>query len=1069
MKSALLLLALAQIALGQISAGSISGQIADESGGVMSGVTITARQESTGFVRSTVTDRYGEYRIEELSPGVYSIRAERPGFRTAIASHIIVEINQRARLSLRLKLGEAHESVVTTERVSPVQTEDSAISYRLDWATFSELPLDERRVASLVTLGPGAIPRHLSGFVHDSYNDIQQGSRGSVALNPPINGARSTMNSSVLDGAGNTDRNTFATVIAPPMEAVQEFRIQSSLAPVAFAQSGGGVVDVVTKSGGRNVHGSAFEYLRNEATDARNYFEDPELPRSDFRRNQFGASLGGPLPLRSTFFFGTYEGLRGKSASPLVQLVPDATLRGGDFRGRNVIYDPLNLSSSGAPVPFSGNIIPANRIDPIASRYLSSYEPLPNRDDPSRNYVDATPSTSDHDLASGRIDHQLPDSGLLFVRYILNDERGGIGGNFPLRPTSEKLRAQQVVVGHTRGGASWSNELRASFTRLRLFSIPVSAFQQDVGRELGILNPSTDPFTFGLPFFFLANFSTVTDDPTLPQVQRDNTWGLSESFSKVRGRRTYRAGFHWTNFQLNYRQSSNVRGRYVYSGAFTGGGAGTGAGDALADFLLGFPQTTQRTVGNSQGYLRQQSYGFFVQQDWRATSNLSVSAGLRYEYYSPYTETRSALLNLDYSALPLAPRLVNVAEAHNPNRLDFSPRVGLAWRLPGLLSSRGSTVFRAGYGIYYNPEIALESYSLVLNGIRNEVNSTSGFAQPVLTTRDGFPSTPSTGFPSYFGLDRILPTPYVQQWNAGFQRELPGSILLEAAYVGSKGVHLGRSRRFNTPLHTETGENLDPRPGNLQSLRTFPSLGSITQFQHSANSSYHSLQLKTEKRFQKSLTFLASFVWSKSIDDASSVVPSLFDSGGAQDERNLRRERALSAFHVGRRLSAGFVYGLPAPNRLRFLLRGWELSGVVTLQDGTPFDPLFVATDTANAGTFTRPDIVPGQELRLSPSQRTPERWFNTAAFTAPPPFQFGNAGRNIILGPGNQLIDLALHKRFRLTERANLEFRAESFNTFNKPNFGFPDPYPDHGPFFGRILLSGEPRRVQFASRIEF
>jgi hypothetical protein len=252
-------------------------------------------------------------------------------------------------------------------------------------------------------------------------------------------------------------------------------------------------------------------------------------------------------------------------------------------------------------------------------------------------------------------------------------------------------------------------------------------------------------------------------------------------------------------------------------------------------------------------------------------------------------------------------------------------------------------------------------------------------------------------------------------------------------------------------------------------LRTFPELGPIFQFQHSANSSYHSLQLKSEKRFQKSLTFLASFVWSKTIDDASSMAPSLFNSGGAQDERNLRRERALSAFHVGRRLSAGFVYAFPSPNRMQRLLRGWQLSGVVTIQDGTPFDPLYVSTNTANAGTFTRPDIVPGQAIQLPSSQRTPERWFNTAAFTAPPPFRFGNAGRNIIIGPGNQVIDLALHKRFTITDRASLEFRAESFNTFNHPNLGFPDPFADQGPFFGRLLLSGQPRRVQFATRIDF
>lgn len=410
-----------------------------------------------------------------------------------------------------------------------------------------------------------------------------------------------------------------------------------------------------------------------------------------------------------------------------------------------------------------------------------------------------------------------------------------------------------------------------------------------------------------------------------------------------------------------------------------------------------------------------------------------------------------------------------MSRAYHPNRRDFAPRVGLAWRLPGFLSSHGETVFRAGYGIYFSPEIAIESYDLVLNGIRNENNSADGLAQPVLTTSNGFPTSATTGFPSYFGVDPNLPTPYVQEWNAGFQRELPGGIVAEVSYIGSKGTHLGRFRRFNTALHTETGQNLSPRPGDLQSLRTFPELGTLYQFQHIASSSYNSLQFKAEKRFRRSLSFLASFVWSKSIDDSSTIIPSLFDSGGAQDERNLSLERGLSAFNVGRRLSAGFVYALPGRSGFGKLLRGWQVSGVVTIQDGTPLDPLYISSDTANAGTFTRPDIVPGQSISLPASQRTPAHWFNTAAFTAPPPFQFGNAGRNIIPGPGNEVVDLAVHRRFSLTERVGLEVRAESFNTMNHPNFGFPDPYPDQGPFFGKILIAGQPRRLQFATRIEF
>jgi hypothetical protein len=307
----------------------------------------------------------------------------------------------------------------------------------------------------------------------------------------------------------------------------------------------------------------------------------------------------------------------------------------------------------------------------------------------------------------------------------------------------------------------------------------------------------------------------------------------------------------------------------------------------------------------------------------------------------------------------------------------------------------------------------------------------------------------------------------VQQWIASIQHELPGSIALEAAYIGTKGTRLGRFRQLNTPLHVATGENLPPRPGNLQALRPFPELGEIIFRQHISNSSYHSLQLKGEKRFGSRLSFLASFVWGKSIDDADAIVPGFFESAGAQDERNLQLERGLSFFDVRRRVSAGFVYQLPGAGL--YVLRNWRLSGIVTLQDGTPVNPFYFAFDPANTGTPNRPDVVPGQKITLPRSERSPERFFNTDAFRAPAPFAFGNAGRNIVPGPGNNVFDLALSRRFSLGEQHGVEFRAEFFNAFNHPNFGIPGPYPDFGPFFGRIFATGQPRRIQAALRYEF
>ena len=1063
-----LLITCASIACGQVSTASIFGRVEDASGGVVRGVMITARQESTGFVRSTVADAAGSYRMDQISPGVYSIQAQHEGFKTAFVSHVTIEVNQQAQLDIRLSVGDVHDSIDVNAVVSPLQTADETVSFRVSSRSLMELPLDERDVTSLVTLGPGAVPRQLGGFVHDADNDEQQGSRGSVAFNPAINGTRPSMNAMFVDGAYDSDRNTFAPAVLPPMDSVQEFRALTSLAPGGSIPAAGGQVDIVTKSGSSELHGSAFEFFRNEATDARNYFDDPALERPIFRRNQFGGTLGGPLLLRS-FFFVAYEGLRGKSATPSVQLVPDATLRTGDFTGGAPIYDPLSTPSAANRALFAGNVIPAERIDPIARNYLTQFEPLPNRSPNGLgNYLDTTPSTSNHDTVTGRIDHQFRRGGLVFGRYTINDDRGGIGGSFPLLPTSERLRAQQFVLGDTVAGSSCSNEVRAYFTRLRLFDVPHSSTGgQNTAAEIGLPNPPTDPFAFGLPYFFLSDFSTVTDDPTLPQIQRDNTWGLSETFSRIRGKRTYRFGVNWAHFQFNYRQSNAIRGEYLYGGGFTGNGD-PATGDALGDFLLGYPVSTMRTEGDSQAYLRQDNLGAFIQQDWQITNRLSLSLGLQYDYFSPFTDAFGKLQNIDYAASP-EPRLERVQQSSNPNYLNFAPRAGLAWRLPRFFSGGGDTVFRAGYGVYFNPEIAIEGYDLVLNGIRTELNSTDPSGPPVLTTRDGFPTNSGAGFPSYYGVDQSLPTPYVQQWSAGFQRELPGSIVAEASYVGNKGTDLGRFRRFNTALHTETGENLDPRPGDLQSLRTYPDLGTLFQFEHIANSSYHSLQLRAEKRFRKSLSFLASFVWSKAIDDSSATIPSLFDSGGAQDERNLHLERALSAYNVGRRLSAGFFYALPGSSRLGPLLRGWQFSGVITIQDGTPLDPLYLSSDTANAGTFTRPDVVPGQSISLPSDQRSPDHWFNTAAFAAPAPYHFGNAARDVIPGPGNEVVDLAIHKRFTLSDRAGLEFRAESFNVLNNPNLGFPDPYPDQGPFFGKILIAGQPRRIQFGLRLEF
>lgn len=1057
---------LASAARAQVASASLAGTVTDESGGAVTGVAITAAQNGSDLSRSVVTGPRGEFAFAELAPGAYSVTARKPGFKTYEAEGIALGVGQASSYDIRLAVGEVQDRVTVAGEVSPTQTQSAALSYEMDSARIASLPLATRNIVAFATLGPGAIPRQLGGFVHDVVNDIQEGSRGAVALNPPINGGRSTMNSFLLDGAYDTDRNTFAIAVYPPLEAVQEFRMQSSLAPAEFPQSGGGAMDVVTKSGTQEIHGSALEYFQNEAADARNYFDDPALPRPIFRQNQFGGAVGGPLPWAKTYFHASYEGLRKKAGTSALSIVPDAATRAGDFGSGSAIFDPLSAERA----PFPENRIPSERISPVSSAYLARFQPLPNRAGDGGNYLDSTPNENVGDSASGRIDRQFGDNGRLFGRYTFNRERNLIAGSFPALPASERVRAQQAALAYQRNGARWINDTRLSFTRLRVFNVPESAFGANVARELGIVDAPNDPFTYGLPYFLVTNYSMVTDLPTLPQTQRDNLWHASDTFSLQRRNHTLKFGADILRFDLNYLQTSQARGQYTFTGVFTSAdGSGVGSGDPFADFLLGYPQNTTRTAGSGQAYLRQTGYAGFIQDEWRVTPSLTLNLGLRYEYASPYTEARQNLLNLDYSALPQPPRLVRADSAVRPDRNNFAPRAGLAWRLPGPLRAGGETVFRAGYGIYYTQEIAVETYDLILNGLSNQVNQTQGDRLPVLTIANGFPRTSSTGLPSYFGVDPNARTPYVQQWNAGIQHAFGRNLTLEIAYAGSKGTKLGRFRQFNTPAHVETGENLPPREGDLQSLRTFPELGRIIQRQHIANSIYHSLQVKAEQRMSRRLSLLASFVWSKSIDDADSVIPGLFDSVGAQDERNLRLERGLSFFNVGRRISGGWVYRLPGPRLLGAAGRDWTLSGILTLQDGTPLNPFYFALDFANSGTPNRPDVVPGQPVTLPRSQRTADHFFNTAAFTAPQPLHFGNAGRNTIPGPGNNIVDLALSRRFPVAERRAIDFRAESFNTLNHPNWGIPGPYPDFGPFFGKIFSTGDPRRMQFALRFEF
>lgn len=1064
------LLALASPLAAQSGTGSIVGTVTDPSGAVVPDASVTATSPDGGLQRETTTDARGEFRLLGLTPGRWEVRCERAGFLTFLG-RTFLDVGQNLRHDMRLQLSPSSDFAQVTDLAIGI-SESATLSFVVPPAALDNLPLKTRDFVTLVTLGPGPIPRHLGGFVVDGFTDLQP-RRGEVGSNFPINGLRANMNAHLLDGTSNSDGHVQAFVASPSIESILEFRVQASVSSAEFGRMAGAQINVVTRAGTSELHGSAFELLRNEKLDARNFFDPPDQKKIPFKQNQFGASVGGLLAIpainpdeKRAFFFVSYEGLRSRLARTALATVPTEALRSGDLAGGKPIFDPHSLDPmTGARRAFADNRIPAGRIDPVARRLLDEFQPLPNRPGDIDNYVDSRPQADRHDGATLRIDRSAGRQDFFFGRYTINDDGTRLPGFFPATGTRIDLRAQNLTLAYNHVFSSTrQNDFRFGFNRLRLFDVPDNAFHNDVVAKLGINGIDRDPVNFGFPRFDIPGFILVGDEVLLPISQRDNTFHWTNSFNFTSRSHVFRLGAEVERFQYNFLQRQSSRGQFQFTGVFTSNLSDLeGTGEPFADFLLGLPQRTIRSVGAAQAYLRRTSMSWYLQDDYRVHSKLTLSLGIRYDYFAPLTERRDNYFNLDYSRLPQAPELARAAPVGKFGRSlvgsdknNFAPRAGFAFRPFG--AGRLPLLLRGGYGVYYDQGVAVRYYDLVRNGIRSETNQAAA-DNPVLTTRDGFPSTADTGFPGYFSSDRSGRTGYAQHWNLAAQLPLAGRVSLEMAYAGSKGTKLERYRSFNTPLHVLTGKNLPPRPGVIQQLRPFPELGKIIHRENSASSIYHSLQLRAERRFSSDLFFLCSFTVGKSIDDADGILPGFFDSIPAQDERNLKAERALSFFDVRRRFTASFVW---EP------FSGWQIAGTVLEQDGTPANPVLF-TNPANADTSTRPDRVPGVPISLPRSDRTPERFFNTDAFTFPAPYTFGNAGRNIIPGPGNNLVDLALVRTFEPRDGLRAQLRADFFNLFNHPNWGLPIPYADFGPFFGRIASSGEPRRIQLGLKILF
>jgi hypothetical protein len=835
----------------------------------------------------------------------------------------------------------------------------------------------------------------------------------------------------------------------------------------SFGRNPGAQVNVVLNSGSNEFHGTLFEFHRNAALDARNFFAPGGEPKPKYIRNQFGGAIGGPIVRDRTFFFGDYEGTRAREGITRVTNVPTDQERRGNF-SQSLFGRPLDPFTG---QPFTGGIIPDFRINSVG-RAIAALYPLPNRNVPLQNFVSSPTQSDNNDSFDARLDHRLRSNADLTFRYSFGDRdlfepfTGPLFSVVPGFGDTVKRRSQNVMAALTLvPSATFVNETRLAFSRVA----------SSVAQQASVLNPtvglpvvSPNPRDAGLSFITVTGFSPLGDEGNNPQNGVTNVYQVLNNSSYIHGDHLIKFGADLRFTQQNAFRDVESRGRLQFS-PFA-----QISGNALADLLLGFPLLTSVAHVDNPQQIRTESYNFFINDSFRVTPRLTLLAGLRYEFNSPPVDAQDRANIYDVATGTLVPVGTNGVprSGFEADKNNFAPRVGLAWSI----GDEGLTVVRTGYGVYYDQSPLAPAEALYFNS--------PYFDNNIFFSLPGLPLTLNNPFPAFFpfplpdsalAIQRDLRTAYMQHWNLNVERQIGARGVLEVAYVGSKGTKLLTARDINQPLPSvlPPGLPIVPRPN--------PRFDDIDLLESRANSSYNALQVRFQQRLTRGFSALASYTWSKSIDDASNFFSSAGDPNFPQDSYDVGAERGRSNFDVGQRLSVSYTYDLPFGKGRAYLadsgwistiLTGWQSYGIVTLQTGRPFT-VALLPEIDNSGTGRsilgfgandRPNIVGNPEL----SQRTPDRWFNTAAFAFPRPGTFGNAGRNILDGPGYRNVNASLVKNTALTETLSLQFRAEVFNLFNHPNFNLPDNFLG-SPTFGRISSARDPRHIQFGLKLLF
>lgn len=1079
----LTLLLIGFVALGQMNTGELSGSVQDLSSGVLPGATIVAEHLETAQKFTAVSNSSGEYLFAQLSVGVYSLTVSATNFKQSALRRLEIHASDRLRRNFTLQVGDFNEVVTIEADGEGAPLGSAEIRDVIRRQQLVDLPLKGRQFLDLTMLSQGVV-RPPGGTRGDAMQ--QAGNLVNVL------GQRSGHNLYLMDGVAITDEHFNNMVIAPSIDAIQEIIIEKTSYAPEFGGKSGAVINVISRSGSNSLHGSLFEFVRNDVFDAKNFFDSAAAPIPPFRQNQFGGSLGGPVLKNKTFYFLSYEGQRVRKSLTQTFSVPTAAMRKGDFSGLAAIYDP-SASISGQRLPLPNNQIPNGRLDSVAAALLARI-PFPNLPGIAQNLRSTGNQRINGNQYSARLDHQFSGNNTTFLRVSVFDAR-------QVDPFGSGVLQESLLPGFGRnlsthainGVAGWTHAFNANILNEARFGFLTVAGGQtspnagnNFAAQAALQGVTTNPLDIGYPQVSFGGQFTTMGDPALFTFRNNRDLEFYDNVIWHKSRHTIKFGAYAMHYNLRPVNPNGARGIFSFTPRWTSSSAGMADGNAFADFLLGYPTTAQVGLGRAAMDATTNWGHFYAQDTWQITPSFKFDVGIRYEYNQNMTDTNNWIAAIDTSVtggrfviasgdsgrvspasnallpfLPI-PYITSSAAGWNnsllvPRALRLAPRAGLAWSIPGNLK----TVIRTGFGIYPNQA----AYSIVTNLAQNlpffvtkTVNSAVTLS-PTFSTENALTAN-TVGTVGGNNLDHDFKIEYNEVWNFNLERELRSSTLLSLAYIGSRTVHADSATVLNVPR---------PGPGAIASRRPIPQLSQIGDIRWNGWATYHALTLAAKRRFTNGLMFDANWTWSHSIDDASDPGATLNETNLPQNVYNLASEKASSSFDHRHRVVVSFIYQLPLARKpngwMHALLGQWQASGNFTAQSGAPLT-VNVSSDQANvgAGPAQRPNISGNP----NDGPKNPQAWFDTSVFSLPALYTFGNAPRNAVIGPGLWEFDLSLQKEIRLTEATKLQFRAEAYNLFNHANFNIPN-RTAFTANFGRISSAQDSRQFQLALRLSF